>query len=211
MHVLWHSSQMKRIAPVCSTFLWICDAAERRQSAISRLLRGSGDLAERLFAEKCSESFVHSWANPSNSLWMQAHANVLPPQRFSQVKFSLARGLGETAVRYTGPTKGQGCKTCPERAMWWSRIHRNTLQSCCRGIWWKTFDIREIKSDLNNICEVWSVWSGLRQFNTQVEDWRCGTKPSFYCICVVFYCKHSAQQATSQHNDFYPISCFAFF
>lgn len=33
---------------------------------------------------------------------------------FWQVRFSLARGLGETAIRYTGPTRGQGCKTCPE-------------------------------------------------------------------------------------------------
>lgn len=88
MHVLWHCSQMNWIqTPVCSTFLWICNAAKKCQSAISRLLHSSGDLAGCLFSVKSSEVFTQGWVNPSDSLWMQAHANVLLPQSFWQVMF----------------------------------------------------------------------------------------------------------------------------
>lgn len=69
---------------------------------------------------------------------------------FWQVRFSLARGLGETAVRYTGPTGGRGCKRVP-RAEWYSRntwrcSHTEGLSG---GIWWKTFNFGfgEVKSD----------------------------------------------------------------
>lgn len=103
-------------------FCWNRDEAERRQSAISCLLRGSGDLAECWFTVTCGEGFIRRQGKtPSDSLWMQAHANVLLPWSFSfPVRFSLARGLGETAVRYTGPTGGRGCKRVP-RAKGYSR------------------------------------------------------------------------------------------
>lgn len=87
---------MNRIqTPVCSTFLWICDAAKRCQSAISLLLHSSGDLAVCLYTVKSSEGFIQGWVNPSDSLWMQAHANVLLPQRgFFFVTGDVQFGLG---------------------------------------------------------------------------------------------------------------------
>lgn len=76
-------------------FCWNLDAAERRQSAISRLLRGSGDLAECWFTVTCGEGFIRRQGKtPSDSLWMQAHANVLLPQSFLTGEVQFGPGAG---------------------------------------------------------------------------------------------------------------------
>lgn len=45
-------------------------------------------------------------------------------QRFSAGdSFSCAQGQGKMAVRYTGPSGGHGCKTCPQS----NEMRKNTL------------------------------------------------------------------------------------
>lgn len=47
-----------------------------------------------LYSVKSSEGFIQGWVNPSDSLWMQAHANVLLPQRVFFLTGDVQFGLG---------------------------------------------------------------------------------------------------------------------
>lgn len=94
---------------------------------------------------------------------------------FWQVRFSLARGLGEKAVRYTGPTRGRGCKACPGSHVVQQNPWKYTLRGAAGG------------SDGNqrHICDV-------------------GSKKWSKALILLLFCgKHSAQQDT--HNNVNPL------
>lgn len=115
MHVPWHGSQMNRIqTPVCSTFLWICDAAKRCQSAISWFLHSSDGLAGSVHS-LCYSSRGFMWC------WGKTPVTVCgcrPMQMcrvfFWQVRFSCCPGVGRDGCPLYRPTRGWGCKTSPE-------------------------------------------------------------------------------------------------
>ena len=180
-------------------FCWDRDSAERRQSAISCFLRGSGDLAECRFAVTCGEGFIRRRVKPPVTV-----CGCRPMQMccrhgvFWQVRFSLARGLGETAVRYTGPTRGRGCKRVP-RAEWycrntWRCSHTEGLSG---GIWWKTFNFGEVNSDSQqrSLCDV--------QHRTEEME-----QTTDFIVFVLFCFKISAQVI---YTDFYHMFFVSFY
>ncbi len=130
MHVLWNCSQMSRIqAPVCSTFLWICDVATRCQSAISRFLRGSGDLAQRLWCE----GFMRR--HQGKPQWQFVDAGPCKCGASTEVltgEVQFCPGAGRDGCPLHRPSRGRGSKACPESHVGpqntWKHTHTEGLR-----------------------------------------------------------------------------------
>lgn len=108
-----------------SVDLWCCRDVPGSYQSTAAQLRWFGCVFRSVW--RAAEALERGRVNPSDSLWMQAHANV--QQRFWQEMFSFAWGLGEMAVRYPGP-RWDGPVKCTHRALKWRSVNLDRTWRC---------------------------------------------------------------------------------